>query len=111
MSTEPEPSRGSGEAEYSPVRRWFPARVGGIFYLAIMAATVVGLGIVASGAWRNGVRLMAAAMIAAAALRLVLREPQAGMLAVRHRFLDAAILTAAGVAIIVLASSIPNQPL
>lgn len=111
MSTESEPPTESGEKEYSPVRHWFPARVGGIFYLAIMAATVVGLGIVASGAWRNGVRLMAAALILAAALRLFLREPQAGMLAVRHRFLDASILAAAGAAIIVLASSIPNQPL
>lgn len=111
MTTEPEPPMLTGDEEYSPIRRWFPARVGGFFYLAIMAATIVGLGIVAAGAWRNGLRLIAAALIVAAALRVFLPEPQAGMLAVRHRFLDAGILAAVGAAIVFLASSIPNQPL
>jgi hypothetical protein len=104
------PSHEVAEEPYSPTRRWFPSRVGGIFYLAILGATIVGLGIVASGAWRNGVRLIAAGLIVAAVLRLVLPEPQAGMLAVRHRLLDATILAGLGVAIVFLASSIPNQP-
>lgn len=111
MSSDPEPPALTGEEECSPARRWFPSRVGGFCYLVIMAGTLIGLGIVAAGAWRNGVRLLAAALIVAAALRVFLPEPQAGMLAVRHRFLDAGILAAAGAAIVFLASSIPNQPL
>lgn len=98
------------DEEFSPTRRWFPARVGGIFYLVIMVAMIVGLGIVASGAWRNGVRLIAAALIAAATLRIVLPEPQAGMLAVRNRWFDAGLMAGIGAAILFLASSIPNQP-
>jgi Protein of unknown function (DUF3017) len=95
---------------YSPNRRWFPARLGGLGYLVVMAATLVGLGVVATGAWRNGVRLVAVALILAAILRATLPEPQAGMLAVRHRFLDAGILAVVGAVVIFLASSIPNQP-
>lgn len=98
------------EEDFSPTPRWFPARVGGIFYLVIVMGVIVGLGIVVSGAWRNGVRLIAASLIAAAALRLVLPEPQAGMLAVRNRWLDAGFMAALGAAIGFLASSIPNQP-
>ncbi len=98
------------EEPFSPTRRWFPERVGGIFYLAIMAGVVIGLVVVLSGAWRNGVRIIAVGLLAAATLRLILGEPQAGMLAVRHRALDAAILGGIGAAILVLASSIPNQP-
>ena len=104
----PEPV--SPDEPFTPTHRWFPERIGGILYLGIMAATVIGLGIVASGAWRNGVRLIAAGLIAAAIIRLVLREQQAGMLAVRHRVLDATILGGVGAAILFLASSIPNQP-
>ncbi len=104
------PPEAESEEEFSPTRRWFPARVGGIFYLVIMIAVIVGLGIVASGAWRNGVRLIAAALLAAATLRVVLPEPQAGMLAVRNRWFDAGLMAGLGAAILFLASSIPNQP-
>ena len=109
-AADPEQDDASPEEEFSPTRRWFPARVGGIFYLVIMVAMIVGLGIVASGAWRNGVRLIAAALLAAATLRIVLPEPQAGMLAVRNRWFDAGLLASVGAAILFLASSIPNQP-
>jgi hypothetical protein len=40
----------------------------------------------------------------------VLANRDAGMLAVRNRFLDAFLLTGCGVALIALASSIPDMP-
>ncbi len=109
-ASDPDSAEDPLEEEFSHTRRWFPARVGGIFYLVIMAAMIVGLGIVASGAWRNGVRLIAASLFAAAALRVVLPEAQAGMLAVRNRWFDAGLMASLGAAIAFLASSIPNQP-
>ena len=59
------------------------------------------------GLWAEGHGLP---LLAAALLRLVLAARDAGMLAVRNRFFDAFLLTGAGVALIVLASSIPPQP-
>ncbi|MGL5827212.1 MAG: DUF3017 domain-containing protein [Nocardioides sp.] len=106
----PSGSESSSAAGYVPSRRWFPARLGGLCYLVVMVASILGLAIVALGAWRNGVRLVAAALLLAALLRTVLPEPQAGMLAVRHRLLDAGILATVGAVIVFLASSIPNQP-
>jgi hypothetical protein len=43
--------------------------------------------------------------------RLVLRRRDAGMLAVRNRAFDAALLSGVGAFIIVLSEVIPNQPL
>ena len=50
------------------------------------------------------------ALIFAALVRLVLRARDAGMLAVRHKLLDAVILLVLGGALIFLATSIPDQP-
>ncbi len=94
-----------------PSRRLLPARLGGLGYLVVLAATAVGLVIVALGPWRIGVRVIAVALVLAGSLRIFLPEPQAGMLAVRHRFLDAGVFITVGVAIAFLASSIPEQPL
>jgi len=100
----------SDSADETPERRWFPARVGGIFYLLTIAAALVGLAIVAAGAWRNGVRLLAVGLLLAAVLRVILPEEKSGMLAVRHRYLDAFLLTGVGATMLFLASSIPPQP-
>jgi hypothetical protein len=56
------------------------------------------------------VRVVAGALFAAAALRLVLRQRDAGMLAVRHRFIDVALLVLVGGALFFLAADIPDQP-
>ena len=50
------------------------------------------------------------ALLLAAAVRLVLADRDAGMLAVRHKSVDVALLVVLGVALIFLAGSIPNQP-
>jgi hypothetical protein len=91
------------------VRR-HPSTVGGMFYLVVLAATAVGIGIVWSGNWRLGTQWMAGALIAAAVARLVLPRRDAGMLAVRHRLFDALLLAGVGGALIFLSITIPNQP-
>ena len=86
-----------------------PQTLGGVVYLAVLAASLLGLGIVAAGAWRTGVSWIGAALLVAAAARLLLSERGAGMLRVRRRWSDVFMLTVAGVALIVLAIVVPNQ--
>lgn len=72
---------------------------------------VVGTGLVLAAVsdWRLGLRIMSAGLVIAAVLRLGLPEKDAGMLAVRHRFLDVGILVAVAVGLVLLAGSIPEQ--
>jgi hypothetical protein len=79
-------------------------------YLLVLVTSGVGLWIVAHGNWRLGVKAIAASLLVAAAVRLVLPARDAGMLAVRRRLLDVALLTLVGVGLFVLSSTIPNQP-
>ena len=90
--------------------RRYPSTIGGMFYLGVLAATAIGLGIVATGDWRVGTRWLAGGLILAAVVRLVLPARDAGMLAVRHRVVDCAMLAGVGAALILLAATIPNQP-
>jgi hypothetical protein len=110
---EAEPAEGESRSlpplrEVAEIRK--PSTLGGVIYLVILAAALVGVGIAASGAWRTGVSWLAIALIGAAVTRVVLPDDNAGMLRVRRKALDAAILTAAGVGLLVLAATIPNQP-
>jgi hypothetical protein len=79
-------------------------------YLLVLGVSAVGLGIVTEGDWRLGVKWIAGALLGAAVVRLVIPAPQAGMLAVRRRTVDVVILAVLGVALFVLSTSIPNQP-
>ncbi|MBD3925098.1 DUF3017 domain-containing protein [Nocardioides cavernae] len=90
--------------------RRYPSTIGGAFYLLVLGVVAVAMVVVALDEWRSGVRLMGGALIFAAAVRLVLRRRDAGMLAVRHKVLDAAILIVLGGSLIFLAGSIPDQP-
>ena len=90
--------------------RRYPSTIGGAFYIAILVAAVTAVVVVARGDWRLGVQVLGGAVLLAALLRLVLASRDAGMLAVRHRIIDVFLLTGAGVALVVLASTIPNQP-
>lgn len=96
------------QAPEDDVRR-YPSTIGGVCYLLVLAATLVGLGVVTTGHWRGGVHVVAGALLAAAGLRLVLPAKDAGMLAVRHRLLDSGLLAAVAVALWFLASTIPEQ--
>lgn len=91
--------------------RRYPSTLGGAFYLLVLAATTVGIGVVAAGEWRLGIRVVAGAILAAALVRLVLRQRDAGMLAVRHRLVDVLVLVLVGSALFFLSATIPDQPL
>lgn len=93
-----------------PAPRRYPSTIGGGFYLVVLALTTAGVVVAAASDWRTGVRMIGGALAFAAVLRLVLRDRDAGMLAVRHRALDVAILVVIGGALFVLAASIPDQP-
>ncbi len=79
-------------------------------YLAVLGVAVVGLGIVLAGAWRTGLGWLGTGVLFAALTRLVLSDQRAGMLRVRRKWSDVALLTLAGVALIVLSVVVPNQP-
>ena len=107
----PEPEEDPGDPERRPVTEIKkPSTVGGVIYLCVLGAAVAGGVIAATGPWRTGVSWLAFALLAAAAARLALPDHDAGMLRVRGKILDAGILIAMGVAILVLAATIPDQP-
>jgi hypothetical protein len=105
-SVEPVPAE---PAEPDDARR-YPSTIGGAFYLLVLATVGVAMVLVALDEWRTGIRLMGGALVFAALVRLALRARDAGMLAVRHKVLDAVILVVLGGALIFLAGSIPDQP-
>ncbi len=90
--------------------RRYPSTIGGAFYLLVLAVVAVSMVVVWLGDWRAGIRLMGGSLIFAALVRLVLRTRDAGMLAVRHKLLDAVVLVLLGGALLFLATSIPDQP-
>lgn len=90
--------------------RRYPSTIGGAFYLLVLAVVGVALVLVAIHEWRTGIRVMGGALLLAAVVRLVLRRRDAGMLAVRHKVLDALILVLLGGSLVFLAGSIPDQP-
>jgi Protein of unknown function (DUF3017) len=91
--------------------RRIPSTVGGLVYLLVVAASGIGLLVVAFGPWRNGVGIIGVALIVGALCRFVLSDNNAGMLRVRrNRWVDVLMLGGVGVALLVLASVIPNQP-
>jgi hypothetical protein len=91
------------------VRRRYPSTFGGLIYIVVVLVTLVGLGLVAFGPWRRGVSLLGFALIFAAAMRLVTKEDEAGMLRVRSRWFDVTILAGVGAALLALAANIPDQ--
>jgi hypothetical protein len=82
-----------------------------VFYILVLIATAVGIGITwRTNDWRLGIRVVAGALASSSALRLVLPQRDAGMLAVRPRMVDVSIVGALAIALLVLAENIPDQP-
>ena len=94
--------------EEGPDRR--PQTIGGAVYLIVVATALSGLAITVLGAWRTGVVWMGISLLVGGAARLVLPERKAGMLRVRRKTSDVVMLLLAGIALIVLAVVVPNQP-
>ena len=91
-----------------PLKR--PQTLGGVVYLCVLAAALIGLVIVLAGPWRTGLSWIGAGLLVASVTRLVLSDRRAGMLRVRRKWSDVLMLTVAGVGLIVLAVVVPNQP-
>lgn len=94
--------------EDGPLKR--PQTLGGVVYLSVLGASLVGLGLVFAGAWRTGLGWIGVALLVAAVTRAMLSERGAGMLRVRRKWTDVLMLTVAGVGLIVLTFAVPNQP-
>lgn len=86
-----------------------PQTFGGAVYLVVSAIVATGMVVVAFGHWRKGIGVIGLSLVAASIARLLLREQDAGMLRVRSRMFDVAVLAGVGLALIVLATNIPNQ--
>ena len=75
--------------------------------LGVLAVVAVGLVVVALDRWRLGAFIVGVGLLAAAGLRLTLRERQAGILVVRSRGFDATLLLVLGFVLVALANTIP----
>ena len=88
-----------------------PSTIGGAVYLLVLVLALVGIAIAATGPWRLGVTWLGGSLLLATAGRLLLPGDDAGMLGVRRRRFDTLLLAGVGVVLIVLAATIPDQPL
>ncbi len=79
-------------------------------FLVVLVVALAGIGIVTADRWRLGIQCVAGALGAAALVRLVLPRRDAGMLAVRSRWLDVTLLAVLAGLLWFLAGSIPDQP-
>ncbi|MET0765016.1 MAG: DUF3017 domain-containing protein [Blastococcus sp.] len=75
--------------------------------LAVLVAVGLGLLVVTFDYWRRGLVLIGLALIGAAVLRLLLPVRRAGFLAVRSRPVDVLLLVVTGLALTVVALTIP----
>ncbi len=75
--------------------------------LAVLLVVGGGMVLVAFRHWRMGLVVMGLALVGAGLLRLLLPVRRAGFLAVRSRPVDVVLLTGTGLALAVIAQSIP----
>lgn len=87
-----------------------PRSRGSQLYLLQLLAVVSGLGLVVAGPWRIGVAVVGGAFIVGAIARSVVPVSHTGMLRVRGKAFDMLWMTVLGVALVVLALVIPDQP-
>lgn len=92
--------RDKPEREVGSLNLW-PLALVCLFFLA-------GLGLVLARHWRRGSVVMGAALGLGALLRLVLPEEVAGLLVVRSRLFDCALLAGVGVGMMVLGMVVPG---
>jgi len=87
-----------------------PRTRGGLVYLGVSAVAVGGLVLVLLGQWRAGTSVLGVAFLLATVGRMVLPDRDAGMLKLRRKAIDVPTLCAIGVALVVLASVVPDAP-
>jgi hypothetical protein len=96
----------SRDAPSGPPRA--PRRVLELPTIATLLAVAAGLALAGLHYWRTGVELVGVGLLLAAGLRLTLPARQAGLLVVRGRAFDAAVLLVLGFALVLLAGIIPT---
>ena len=78
--------------------------------VAVLAVAAVGIAVTTLlDHWRIGSGIVGLALCLAAALRLSLPARQAGLLVVRSRTVDAAVLLGLGLGLVALANTIPTH--
>jgi len=91
-------------AEVDQQVRRYPSTIGGLLYLLVLGAAAFGIALSLTGHWRASIVWIGSALLAGAFFRLVLPESQAGMLHVRRRLVDVALLVVLGGALLITVS-------
>lgn len=81
---------------------------GTVAFVGVMLLGAVGIGITATGPWRQGVGYVGGALLLACLIRLMLPERMAGLLRVRRKVVDVTILGVMGLGVVVLSLVIPD---
>ena len=89
------------------VRGWPRALLRQWPILLVLTLVVVGLGLILAWHWRRGAMMIGGAIGLGGLLRLVLPERLVGLLALRQRVVDVAVMGLTGAAIIVLGCVVP----
>lgn len=76
--------------------------------LSVLAVVAAGLVAVSLSAWQTGVLVIGLGLLLGGGLRLSLPARSAGLLVVRSRPVDAAVLLVLGFALVLLASMVPT---
>ena len=86
-----------------------PARFVQLPYAAVLIGIAIGLGIISRGVQLlpSGTLVLGGVLVLAALARLTLPEPRAGLLSVRRRALDVAILGVLGIGLLVAGFVVP----
>jgi hypothetical protein len=79
--------------------------------IVVLTIAAVGLLRVATANWREGSVLLGGALLVAAALRTMLPEDRAGLVAIRSRIIDILAYSSLGLAVVVLAITITRGSL
>jgi hypothetical protein len=87
-----------------------PRTRGGVAYLMVLLVAAAGLAMVVAGLWRAGTMLLGVAFLLATVSRIALADEDAGMLKLRRKAIDVPTLLAIGLALVVLAAVVPQQP-
>ena len=95
------PDDAAAPVESSRVREW-P-------FATVLLVVVVGLLVTSRGYFRIGSVVVGGGVLLGALLRALLPERRAGLLVVRHRVLDVALMTGMAVGVIVLAIVVPGR--
>jgi predicted neutral ceramidase superfamily lipid hydrolase len=89
--------------------RW-PRSQGSRIYLALLVGVGVGLLMVVSGPWRQGLMVVGVTFVIGAMARVVVPAEHVGMLRVRSKAFDVFWTTTLGVSLFVLALVVPPGP-